>query len=260
MAAITGITAAISWVGTENAYLASTGQDPARFTLDYDGDDFDATTLATTGSEAHLKGLTSLSGTWTGQLKAAAHGAEGLITFSAGTVLNANSWDMEIVRAAHEVTAFAATAKAYIPGVWGATGSFGGFLDDTTASVAISNANEPATGTFKYQEKGATDNTLSGSIFTFGGSVNVSVQPNTYSYRYRMNGDITHSIPSAGVGILPNGAIVGSAAGSLVLTASTGRTFTTNAFWTRIGISCRVGALTEVTVGWRSSDGTLAIG
>lgn len=264
---ITGITGSISWTGVENAYLATTGNEPAKFTINFEGEEFDTTTFLTTGSESAIKGLTSLTGEVEAMLKSPDHGggSNGLITFAAGTVLNSDEWEMDIVRREYRVTAFQATAHAYIPGTWSAGGRFGGFIDDTTAIAAISNASEPANATFKYQEKGASDNAITASIFTSAGTAEAGpLMANRYSYTYKTSGDINFIAPSTGASIMPSSVspgtpIAGSAAGSLVLTASTGRSFTTNAFWTNINIRVTATGLTVVRWRFRSSDGSLAI-
>lgn len=254
---IVGITAAISWGGTQHASLAGTGVEGQQFTLNNSAEEFDTTIFGATGPTSHIKGLVSGEGTINGLLKVPDHGAGGLVTFSAGTVINVTGWDMELTREEFDSTVFNATAptfKSYLPGLWTWNGSFSGYLDDTTAMTLPANSNEPATGTFKYQEKGGTDNTLSGSIFTTAANVSASPrQINSLDYNFQGSGALTQSTPSAGVGIFPNGAVGNEAAQTLVLTASTGRTFTGSAFWKSISISCRMGGLVTVRVGFRYS-------
>lgn len=251
MAAITGITGAVtSW--TNNTQLISTGSKPMQFSLDVDCDEHDVTAFDTTGAQAYIKGLRSWGGSFTAQLATPAIGALGLVTFSAGYVVNLNAFSVNIACAEHEVTAFAATEKAYIPGMFNWSGTFGGFLDGTTAATLPGNSNEPATGTFLYQELGATDNTLAGSIFTTRLGIGVSpTAPNSVNYSFRGSGALTQS--STSVGIIPDGALAVPTVGELVLTASTGRTFTGNAFWTGIAIAVSVGAPTVLTGTFRGT-------
>ena len=117
MAAITGITGDVtSWAN--NTQLAVTGTKPAQFTLNMQGDDIDVTSFATTGSESHIKGLSSWSGSFTAQLATPAIGALGLVTFSAGYTTLLDAWTMAVKGNAHEVTSFLATEKAFIPGLY----------------------------------------------------------------------------------------------------------------------------------------------
>ena len=261
MAALTGITGALtSWgSGSIHAQLAATGTQPASFTLNLEGEDFDVTAFESAGVGQHIKGLQGWSFDATAQLKVPDHGALGLVTYTAGYTTNLNAWTLDVQRAEFDVTAFAATEKAYIPGKYDWGGSFAGFLDGTTALVAVNNGSEPATGTFKYQEKGGTDNTWSGSIFTTSANVSVSPQAvNAVSYNFRGTGALTQSTPSAGAGVLPNGAIALTAAETVVLTASSGRTYTGSAFWTMIGLNVGVGQATVLRMRGRGT-GALTI-
>lgn len=260
MAVITGITGSLSWGGSgENAQLAGTGVEGQEFRLNLNGAEFDTTNFSTTGATTHIKGLTSWDGEFTGIIKAINHGALGLVTFSAGYTANLNRWNMTIERDSFDATVFAATEMAFAPGCWQWGGEFSGYLDDTTAATMPGNSNEPATGTFKYEEKGVNDNTLSGSIFTTRASISAKPRAlNEVSYTYRGSGAITQSTPSVGAGILPAGAVAGDAASSLVLTASTSRTYTGSAFWKSINIDCSVAGLVIVRVGFQGT-GALAI-
>lgn len=252
---IVGITAAISWGGTQHASLAGTGVEGRSFSLDIDAEDFDSTVFGATGPTSNIKGLVSGSGSIQGLLKVPDHGAGGLVTFSAGTVLNVTGWDMEITREEFPSTVFnatAPTAMSYLPGLFLWRGSFSGYLDETTAMTLPANANEPATGIFKYQEKGGTDSTLSGSIFTNKASIGASPRRvNSLDYSFVGSSTLTQSTPSSGVGIFPSGVVANEGAQTLVLTASTGRTFTGSAFWKSIRISCRISQLVTVDIGFR---------
>jgi len=264
MAVTTGITGAItSWATGINAQLAGTGTSPNEATINMECEEFDSTAFGTTGVASYIKGLKSWSVEFTAYLKAIDHGggSNGLVTFAAGYTTNLKSWTMDVVRDSFDATAFGDTVKVFAPGLirWG--GTFEGFMDGTTTLTEPGNASEPATGTFKYQEKGDTDNTLSGSIFTTRANGRSSPAAlNTVSYTYRGSGDLTQSTPSAGAGIFPSGvAVANTVAGALEFTASTGRTFTGNAFWERVSISCGVGSLVTVSVTARGT-GALSIG
>lgn len=260
MGVITGITGSVAWAGSgENAQLATTGAEGQEFRLNLNGVEFDSTNFSTTGASTHVKGLSSWDGEFTGIIKAINHGALGLVTYSAGYVVNMKRWTMNIERDTFDSTVFGATEMAFAPGCWKFGGDFSGFLDDTTVATMPVNSNEPATGTFKYEEKGVTDNTLSGSIFTTRAGIQANPRAlNEISYTYRGSGAITQSTPSAGAGILPAGAVAGDAASQLTLTSSTSRTFVGSAFWKSISIDCSVADLVKVRVGFQGT-GALVI-
>jgi hypothetical protein len=186
-------------------------------------------------------------------------GSAGLVTFTAGYTTLLNAWDLEVQGSEFESTAFGDTVKKYTPGGFRWGGSFSGHLDDTTAAAAISNGSEPATGTFKFQERGATDNTLEGSIFTYGMQIGVAPSAlNSISYQFQGSGNLTQSNPATGEGLIPDGALAIASSGSLVLTASSGRTYTGDAFWTRLNVTCRVGELVRFRIRARGT-GALVI-
>lgn len=262
MAALTGITGEItSWATGINAQLAGTGTTPSEATINMEAEEFDSTAFDTTGMAAYIKGLKSWSVEFTAFLKIIDHGggSNGLVTYSAGYTTGIKSWTMDITRDSFDSTIFGDAVKTFAPGIirWG--GTYEGFMDGTTALTEPGNSNEPATGTFKYQEKTTDDNTLAGSIFTTRASGRSSPAAlNTASYTYRGSGALTQSTPTSGAGIFPAGALANTAAGSLVFTASTGRTFTGDAFWERVAISCGVGSLVTIQVTARGT-GALTI-
>lgn len=258
MAVITGITGSLAWVGGNNAQLAATGVSGQAFTINMECENFDATAFATTGARDIVKGLRSWSGEFTGQLVVPDHGASGLVTFADGYTTNLNSWDLTVTRDSLESTVFAATARTFFPGLYGWGGNFSGFLDDTTASIHPGVANEPSAATFLYQEQGANDASLTGSILTTRGSASATpAELNTIAYSFVGDGGLTHST-TTGEGIITDGALSPDAASQITLTASTGRTFVGSAFWTSINISVGVGRLTVVRVGFQGT-GSLTI-
>lgn len=255
MAILTGITGDIVWAGTgENKQLSATGVEGQQFTVDIDCEEFDATAFSTTGNAAYIKGIQSGTATFEGLIKSTNHGANGLVSYTSGGgyVTNVNSWDLTIERDEFNSTVFAiggVTFHAFTPGLmrWG--GTFNAYTDDTTALSLPGGSGEPAELNLKYEEKGATDNALSGSVFTTKLGVSSSPQAlNTATYSYRGSGALTHTTPSVGAGIFPAGAITGEAATSLTLTSSTGKSVAGSAFWKSVNISCRPGELVKVRV------------
>lgn len=251
----------IQWgaTGSTHKHLAETGTKPYTFAVTLDGDDGDVLTFNDQGIARALKGITSWSFEFSTYLATPVMGHVGLVTFAAGYTVNLDEWSIEIEREEADVTAFGATERAWIPGPMRWRGEFSGFLDTTTPAAMISNANEPASATFKYDERGAVDATLSGTIFTIGATIQVAANaPNRIGYRFRGSGDITQSTPSTGTTIIPPGALGLQDAETVTLTASTGRTYSGSAFWRRIQVRVRVGSPVEVSVSARGT-GVLTI-
>lgn len=263
MAVIVGYAGSVTWAGsTNNAQLASTGGEPINWTLTMNGDEHETTAFAGTGAQTtFVKGLTSWSGTFETTLKTPATGTAGLVTFAGGYVTNLIEWTMDIARDALDATVFGASERAFVPGLARISGTFRGYIDDTTAVTAVANTNEPATGTFKVREAGATDDTLSGSIFTR--QLDLATSPaalGTVGYAYRLSGALTQSTPSAGTTILVAGTFdpVADVASTITLAADGTRTYSGSAFWTSIGIRVAVGELVSVRVGFQGT-GALTI-
>lgn len=258
MAAITGIEGAVtSWAGTQNSHLISSGTKPADFTLRIEAGEHDVTGFGDAGIAAMIKETVyQWSGTIRAQLVAPASGTLGLVTFAAGYTANLNAWDMAVECAAsNPATSFGNTAHVFLPTVmrWG--GSFSGSLDGTTALlIPAASSSEPGSATFKYQERGADDNALSGDVFTTRVEASVPhASLATVSYTYRGTGALTQSTPSTGAGIFPAGAIARPTAGSLVLTAATGRTYTGSAFWTRVALGVSLGQAVSVDIDFQGT-------
>lgn len=248
-----------SWAGTQNTNLISTGNEPMSFTLDSDALEFDTTALSAAGIATFLKGLSQWRVTMRSRLKTAQTGDLGLVTHAGGYATNINRWDMAVEVAAFENTVFGATSRSYLPGKLSWGGTFSGFMDDTTVITMPGNGNEPATGTFKLREAGATDDTLSGSIFTTRLGVEISPENIAVaSYGYRGSGTLTNSTPSAGTTVFGTGAVARPTIGELVLTADTGYTLTGNAFWVAARIVMEVNGLSTVELEVQGT-GALAI-
>src|SRR5688572_23937953 len=130
MAVITGIAGSVAWAGTtNNAQLASTGSEAVSWLLDYDGDEHDTTAFAGTGAQTtYIKGLTRWAGSFESTLKTPETGTLGSVTFSAGHVVNILEHNIDIVRDSLDSTIFAATARAFTPGLCRIGGSFRGYI------------------------------------------------------------------------------------------------------------------------------------
>lgn len=264
MAAFVGILGDISWAGTQNTRLITTAAKPIDFTLNLEALEFDTTAFAALGIATFIKGLSSWSGTIRLRTVTAQTGDQGLVTFSGGYVTNLNRWDMTIETAAHETTPFgvALTNTAYwrtfIPGVLRWSGGFGGYQDGSTVLTWPGNSSEPATGTFKLREAGATDHNFAGSIFTT--RLGAEVSPNgvaTASYSYRGSGALTESNASDDsleIFTADGGVVARPTVGELVLTATTGQTFTGDAFWTAVRISNAVNEMTTIEIDFQGTD------
>lgn len=275
MAVVLGNTGSVVWATGANATLAGTGTTVGTavqsFDLNLEGDELDTTVFGNTGAMTAIPGLQGWTFSFKALLYTPVHGSSGLVTLGSYTgltnaIVNLNAWDMTITRDEIECTLFnsssAPSFRSYIPGLFKGAGSFSGFLDGTNPIVMpSSNTNEPAAAVFKIHEDTTTDNTLSCSIITTRAAArSAPTTANTLSYNYRVSGDITQSTPTAPArGILPAGALASTAADTITLTASTGRTFSGTAFWTSIGISVKMGQLVEVNVSGRGTS-TLTIG
>lgn len=260
MAAFVGINGAVtSWAN--NTQFITTGSEPIEFDINPDALEFDSTAFSALGISTFIKGLPSWSGQIRMRLKTAQTGDTGLVSYTAGFTSILKRWSMAVEVASHESTQFGDAARTFIPGKLSWGGDFDGYMDNNTSNPVTlpGNSNEPATGTFKLREAGATDDTLSGSIFTTRSGIQVSPDGvATVSYTYRGSGALTQSTPSAGTTVFPTGAVAIPTAGSLVLTAESGYTFTGSAFWTRVAIEMPVNELARVTLDFQGS-GALAV-
>lgn len=265
MASFVGVNGAVtSWAN--NTQFITTGSEPIEFDLNMEGLEFDTTAFAAAGISTYINGLSSWAGQIRQRLKTAQTGDAGLVewTSTAGNyATNIKRWSLAVEVDPHETTAFATTpptARTFIPGKlrWG--GEFDGYLDGTTAATqpVYSATTNPATLTLRLRDL-ATDDALSGSAFTTRAPISVS--PGgvaTIGYSYRGSGNLTQSTPTSGTTVFPTGAVAIPTAGSLVLTAASGRTYTGSAFWTRVTIENAVNEMAAVTIDFQGS-GVLTI-
>lgn len=253
---VSGIRGAVtSWAGTFHGALL-TGQRPNQATLTYDAPEIDTTAFADLGIETAIPDITAWTVSWTAQLATPAHGALGLVTFTNGYVSNLNTFTVNCHQNEIKTTAFQAATNAWIPGTVGWDGTFAGYADGTTPVVAPGAA--AAAAVFRYQDL-ATDAELAGNIFAT--QLGVTSAPNqavSVSYSFRGTAGLTSTGTAKAFNTLAL-----TAASSLVFTASDydgshPRTFTGNAFWTGITLTCAVNQATTVNVTARGT-GALAI-
>ena len=272
MAIVTAATGLVtSWAGTPNtALVGSSNSSPAEFTLNLNAPEADVTAFVSGGvnSRSYLSTLIDWSGTIKCQMKPATIGSAGNITFAGmpqvtGANINVGGWTLDLsAYTSPPVTAMAASAptyQAFIPGIYDWKASVKAWLDGTTPIVA------PGGGAvsiaLKVAEDGATDPGFTGNGFATQVGVPVKVGEVTeLSYAIRGTGDLT-AVAGASTWSawwFAAGAIALPAAGSLVLQAATGRTYTGSAFWKSLKITCMLDEPVTLEIGFQGS-GTLTI-
>lgn len=234
MAASVGYSGLVtSWAS--NTQLISTGAAPASFTLTESADAFPATVMgASLLANSNLKGLRS----WTVGIEAirptALTGHQATIAFAPGYVANCTAFDVSFNAAAFESTIMGATDttnrwKQFLPGLISWSGSYSCLVDDTTATVSPAGTSEPAAMTLTV----STGLSFAGSVFTTGATRSVNTQGiSTIQYSFVGNGNVT--VTGATLPFAAASSIAIPVAGSLVLTAASGRTFTGSAFWNSV--------------------------
>jgi hypothetical protein len=222
-----------------------------------------------TGQTSNISGLRTSQGTIDARIKLGATpilGNAGLVTFASGYTTHARAWDLTLETVAvHDITTFNATPPTFRsrrPDRVRAYGSFLCRVDNSTDIIAPPTAN--ATGaamTLRYGDE-ATDDTI---------AFNANVTQVSTAIVDRQIQDVTCAFTASGA-ITPAGtnSILGSSASALeiplweyssgssvphtlTLTAISGKTYTTDAFWTRIRIQCTIDQLLIVSVDWAGS-------
>lgn len=249
--------AVTSWGGTENTALISSGSAPSEFTLALESDDFPTTAFnPTVVFETGIAGLYSYTASIVTRLNPAQHGATGLVTHSSGYTAGVRSWSMDITCAEHDTTAYnatAPTAHTFIPGLVKWAGKYESLVD--TATSLVQPGGSAASATFKILENGSNDQTLAGNIYVKRYDVRGKLgELCVVGADYMGTGTLTAAGTSGtGIGnpLFGAGAVAAPVAGSLVLTSSSGKTYTGSAFWTRVSIEHAVGGLITATIGVR---------
>lgn len=267
MAAINGLAATVAWTGYTGLYASPGYVKPYRFSLNLAGATFPATGFG--GSAVIAATNSALPYSWSGSLtcrapNTPASGYTGLVTWSTYST-NIREWGLDLAWAEKQVTAFNGTgvsAHDYIPLEASWRGTFAGYLDGTT------NVTLPTVPGATYASlalkllEATTDDTLTGTAAATQISADVGIGTGgDFAYSFEGSGDLVAAGTNYGVassGIFSSGSLITPTAGSLVLTAISGRTFTGNAFPT--GVSWRVGVAAgiEATINFRGT-GALTI-
>jgi len=232
---------------------------PSGCTLNVAGDVVDVTALTDT-IQANTPGLKA----WTIQtdafaLATPAIGANGLITLSSGYALHCYGWTVNIAPVAvHDITEFSASPpvqwRSYMPDYnrWSGTLEFG--IDSATALTMPPNpAGSLPTLTMKMDGTA----TLAGSVLLNTNSIRVvRGNPNRATVSFTGSGLLTPAGATNPLGTTAADlsrflwSAGGSATGAVVMTASTGRTYSgADSFVSSVGIACAVGAPVTMQVG-----------
>lgn len=233
------------------------------------GDNFDTTAYA-----ASLAAATFSQGTKSWDLsfpaffpasgrKAGSDG--GNVTFASGYTTYVRSWNMTLEADVIEGTSYsgaAVTWKHFEPGIIRASGSYECIADKSAAVVAVTpTGTAAASATFKLTEEGGTDNELTCSIQTTAREVVGEIgQHVIVRYDYQVSGAVT---VVGSTNFLPAGAIAipdwdvnadGTSDVQGVFQIASGRTFTGNVFWRRIGLTVPISGPIELAVDLQGTD------
>lgn len=256
----------VSWAGTGNSALVTSGSAPAAFVLNISAREDDITPL--TASGAVFREYTIGLGEWSGSIETrpnpAKYGSGGNLTGSGPYLTNVQSWRLRLdAGPVQKITGFDAsgvTHQSYAPSLWNWGGTYTAGVDSSTAIVAPSAT--AATLTFKLIENASADHTLSGSAMVRQIGIPVRVGNVTIAtFEFRGTGALTAAGTSGtGVGnpFFAAGTIGAPATGSLVLQAATNRTYTGDAFPENVEINCVVDELITAKIGFRGT-GALTI-
>lgn len=257
MAASVGIIGLVtSWAGTANTQLISGGTSPASFSLDISADGLDSTVYgASLVQAAYTKGMRTWSGSIEAQRKTAAIGNTGSVTFSPGYTTNVTSWDITFDADMLDATIFGATDttnrwRQFAAGLIRVGGSFEALVDDTTAVAMPAGSSEPATLTLTV----ASGQTFAVSGFTTRLNVRSATNSlNTASYSFQGSGNVTVAASGDVMPFDAGSSIATPLSGELVLQATTGRTYTGDAFWKRVRMQCPVSGLITHTIDFQGT-------
>lgn len=247
-----------SWAGTVNAALLANFS-PMKFSILMNGQEIDITEYAASlVPRTHQSGLRDWEVVMEGFNAAAVSGNVGNVSGTDYAVA-LNNWNMTIGCAAVPVTnwtSLSAGWQTFLPGLQEWSGSYGGFVDGTTAIPAVMEYATSADASALFTI--SSGNTLGGTIRTTRVSIDSEVSAaNTMSASFRGIGHLTTTGSDALLDA-NTGTMVDFVAGELVLTAATGRTYTGDAFPVGISVTSRLGDATRMTVRARGT-GALTI-
>ena len=254
MAVLQGLTGTVtSWAtagSSPNADILAAIA-PQRFSLDYSGDVYDTTSLSgSLTAIGRTGGMASWTATIEGNLATPTLGAAGSFDYGVEYDTNVRAWTLNLKARAHPNDAFGQSAggspsrywRAFLPGIMEVDASFEAEADSGTA-LSIP-ANSAATATFDMD--GTNKVTVSGITNQTGIPV-AHDQLIRCSYSLQGTGGATAVGAGALLGFAA-GAIPAPEAGSLVLKTDSDNSYTGDAFWTGITVTCRPGELIRVTV------------
>lgn len=254
-----------SWAGTGNSALVTSGSLPSEFTLSIEADEHKTTAMApTVVYETSIPGIRNATATINVRLNPAQHGSTGLVTNSAGYTAGVRAWSMDLVAPALPTTAYNATSptsNTYQPGLISWSGRYESFIDTGTSMVQPGAT--PGSATFKILENGANDQTLAGNIWIKKFDLRYKLGELAVVTADYMGTSTLTAAGTSGSGIgnpwFSAGAVAIPSTGSLVLTGSTGKTYTGSAFWERFSINHEVTGLVTATISVRfTGDITIA--
>lgn len=261
MASFAVTNASLAWTsGGETALLAGS---EARATLNINAPDLDATVFGSSVAfNTFLNNIYDWSIDVESQFSPALTGSMGSFAWaSSNYATNVRSWALDFVTAELDATVFSPTvaARTFRPGLTAGTGSFEAFQDDTTPITLPSTA---AAGTFMVNDA-TNDYKVEADCFaTQVGVTNNIGEMATVAYALRIS-DASIAFTSASSTWANQFVTSGNLAapttgGTLRLTSATSRTFTGEAFRTRLAITCPVDGLVTVQMRFRGT-GALTI-
>jgi len=267
---IIGADGAVTTWGSADFYSVLLSKiSPNSATFQVMADPFDVTGIGTAQS-ANISGLRSTQGTIDARIKLGGTyptiGNSGLVTFASGYTTHVRSWDLTLETVAvHDITTFASTGPVFRtrrPDRVRCYGSYVARVDNSTDIIAPPTANSSgASMTLRYGDE-ATDDTIAfNALVTQTGTAIVDAQAQDVTCAFTATGAIT---PAGTNSILGSSATAlevplweytsgSSVPHTLTLTAITGKTYTTDAFWTRIRLQCTVDQVLTVSIDWAGS-------
>ena len=264
MAVINGLASGVAWTGFTGLFASPGYASPYKFDLNIAGGSVESTGYG--GSAVIASTHLPTPASWTGTITCRAPntvqtGYAGLVSFSGSEYTsNIKDWALTLAYASKEVTAFNGTGvswKEFVALAASWSGTFSGFVDGTTPVTPPTLPGATlSTITCKLIDQGASaDDTLSGAAMVTQTGPSAGLDgSNEASLSFQGSGVLTaagvnYGTNSSGVFDDTAGTIVTPSAGSLVLTAASGRTYTGDAFPTSLAWRCGVATALELVIG-----------